>query len=155
MSNSLNLEGLTCAEIYYILIPDCTPRNLGKGKPMPKILVVDDEAELRVLIVKTLEGSGYTAESAACVAEAMEKISEETFDLIITDFNMPVENGDVLLAKIRALPFTHDSRTVPVMIMTGCINNKIPVDTLGKLIVVYKPFSLGDLRTEVASMLEK
>ncbi|MGD9637537.1 MAG: response regulator [Alphaproteobacteria bacterium] len=66
------------------------------------ILCVEDEKELREDIAEELRSEGYEVVEAANGEEAMQKLSQEAPDLIISDINMPIMNGYELIAKVRA-----------------------------------------------------
>jgi len=62
-----------------------------------KILIVDDEEGMRRLLVRVLAREGYQAAAAESGAEAMRRIAGESFDLVITDIQMPGMIGLALL----------------------------------------------------------
>ncbi len=66
-----------------------------------KILLVDDERELSEMMARLLTTSGYRVKVAGGPGEALRILSEERFQLIITDLNMPGMNGTTLCRKIR------------------------------------------------------
>jgi CheY-like chemotaxis protein len=81
---------------------------------MKAILFVDDHEVLARLSCEILEMQGYHAVSAFSGAEALQKLDEETFDLLVTDFRMPGMNGIELARKLHE---KHPS--VPVIMVTG------------------------------------
>lgn len=84
--------------------------------PIPRILVVDDDAGGRRLTHATLKRSGFAVAEAANGAIAIEKMQESLPDLVLMDVNMPVMDGFEACQRLRRLPQGH---TVPVVMMTG------------------------------------
>ena len=78
------------------------------------ILVVDDDHNLRELLVDTLIGTGYETDAAVDGFEALEKLRLRSYDLMISDIRMPGMDGIRLLQKVRAY-FPH----MPVLFITG------------------------------------
>jgi len=81
---------------------------------MKRILVVDDEADLRELFTELLSGEGYDTRAAADGQEALERIRAEEFDLVLMDVWMPGMNGIELLGRLRAM-----ASPPRVIVMTG------------------------------------
>ena len=71
-----------------------------KNKSDKKILIVDDEVEMRVALETTLKREGYRLTLAENGEQALERLNEDTFDLVLTDVKMPKMNGIDLLKKL-------------------------------------------------------
>lgn len=71
---------------------------------MARILAVDDSLSMRQMVTFTLKGAGHQVEEAQDGQEALDKASRASFDLVITDVNMPRMDGIQLIKKLRALP---------------------------------------------------
>jgi len=87
-----------------------------------KILIVDDDPNLRHLLVDTLSALGYAPVSATDGADALARLREQDslqFDLLITDIKMPNMDGLMLLKKIRR---TYPS--LPVLFITGIVSEE-------------------------------
>ena len=82
--------------------------------PRATILVVDDDATLRDLLVDTLDAVGYRTTGASDGIEALQKLKEQMFDLMITDIKMPHIDGIALLKKVR-----RRYPKLPVLFITG------------------------------------
>ncbi|TWJ33116.1 response regulator [Geobacter argillaceus] len=67
---------------------------------MTNILVVDDEASIRLLFAQELADEGYAVETAGTIAEAMDKLRASTFDVALLDIKLKNESGLDLLQKI-------------------------------------------------------
>lgn len=79
--------------------------DIGKVRPLSvpkKILVVDDEPIVLSTMLESLKALGYQAVEARNGQEALEKISQESFDLVITDIKMPGKNGIDLMRELKS-----------------------------------------------------
>jgi two-component system chemotaxis response regulator CheY len=80
-----------------------------------KILAVDDSASMRQMVSLTLKSVGYTVVESVDGVDGLRKAQEDTFNLILTDQNMPHMDGLSLVKSLRALP--QYART-PILILT-------------------------------------
>ena len=90
----------------------------NRPNPRPRILVVEDDEDIRRLNAEVLAGSGYKVDAAADGAIAWDILQYNQYDLLITDYHMPKVSGVELLKKVRAahvaLPVILVSGTMPV-----------------------------------------
>ena len=116
-----------------------------------KILVVDDEQDIRALLVDTLCTSGCEAIEAANGEEALRLINTEFFDLVILDIVMPGMHGFQVLRQLRK---TSD---IPVIMLSGRTGtvDKVESFELGADDYVTKPFHLIELTARVAALLRR
>ena len=84
-----------------------------------KILVVDDEPDMVMLLKQFLEHRGYEVISAADGAEGLEKAINEEPDLVLLDTRMPVMNGREMLERLRKHPDFKNVKDIPVIMVTG------------------------------------
>ncbi len=115
-----------------------------------KLLVVDDEDALRMVLSAELEGEGYDVKSAADGQEAIDKIQAEKFDLVLLDIKMPIVDG------FEVLKFVKDNYpSTKVIMLTGFadLKNAIESKKLGAEDFVSKPYDLVDLLTTVERVL--
>lgn len=82
---------------------------------MPLILAVDDSPSMRKMVSFTLTGAGYQVVEAVDGVDAFEKALTQSFDLILTDQNMPRLDGLGLTRKLREHP---QFKTVPILMLT-------------------------------------
>ena len=119
---------------------------------MARILIAEDEEALRALVVRALTEAGHMVTAAADGGEALDILARENgaFDLLLTDIRMPVMDGIAL-----ALAAARDFPTLPVLLMTGYADQRERALGLDALIegVIAKPFTLAELRSEVADVL--
>lgn len=99
------------------------------------ILVVEDDADLRSVLKEQLVNSGHAVVEAQNGAVALAMIAARSFDLVITDIDMPMKNGLELLAEVRR---THPK--LPVVVMTGGNHNENLILAAGAAAFVQKPF---------------
>jgi len=118
----------------------------------PKVLVVDDEKTLRDIVSRALEKSGCECVQAANGEEALERASEQAFDLVVTDLKMPKMDGLALIEWLqKKLP------EVPVIIMTGHADVESARKALRMRVSDYllKPFeSLAEVQAAAKRALE-
>jgi two-component system, OmpR family, response regulator len=89
-------------------------RDQAKPNPAHRILVVDDDSDIRELHTTVLLRSGYEVEAAKDGAAAWEALNADNYDLVITDNSMPRVSGVELLKKLRAARIA-----LPVIMATG------------------------------------
>jgi len=118
----------------------------------PKILVVDDEEDIRALIQDILSDEGYGVTVAANASEARTARAERTFDLILLDIWMPDTDGITLLREWSDA----GDLSCPVVIMSGhgTVDTAVEATRLGALDFVEKPLSLAKLLRTVETALE-
>jgi DNA-binding response OmpR family regulator len=119
---------------------------------MKKILIVDDDAELRANLIEVLKGAGYQAESAASAKEGVAMIEAQKFDIVLLDFMMPKMSGiDALLTMRRLRP------TTKVIMITAfaTIENAVDAVKKGASDYISKPFKIESLLTTIRRVLEE
>jgi two-component system chemotaxis response regulator CheY len=79
------------------------------------ILAIDDSASIRQMVGFTLKSSGYEVVDAVDGMDGLEKAKGKTFNLILTDQNMPRMDGLTLIKTLRSLP---QYKTVPILMLT-------------------------------------
>ncbi len=117
-----------------------------------KILVTDDEENIRNLLCETLRLSGYSPTPAQSGTEALTLIKNTKFDLVLLDINMPVVNGFMVLEKIRS-----SNSNLPVIMLSARADKSDVVAGLrdGADDYVSKPFSIEELITRVSTVLRR
>lgn len=110
--------------------------------PRPRVLVVDDAAELRELLHDYLAGQGYDVVTAATGADALDAVTRNEPDVIVLDMWMPGLSGLEVLGALRRA-----GSTVPVIAISG----SCPVGRDGFFAALQKPFTLRDLARLVAA----
>lgn len=116
-----------------------------------KILVVDDEPQIRRVMKMALSGEEYFVVDAKSAFEAFEKMREERFDLILLDVNMPGMNGLEACSEIRR------TSEIPIIMLTVRNEEKDKVAALdaGADDYVTKPFSMPELLARIRANLRR
>jgi DNA-binding NtrC family response regulator len=117
-----------------------------------KILIVDDEKNVRLNYRMTLETEGYTIFEAASGAVALEELVGGSFDLAILDMRMPGMDGLELLARMREF-----GSGVPAMIVTAYsdVPHAVKAMKLGAIDFLQKPLQPEELRRIVTEILKR
>ena len=117
-----------------------------------RILIVDDEAEIRDMLCRHFEFMGYDVDSAARAMEALEKLQAQRTEVVISDIVMPGIDGVDLLKIIRNLyPMTH------VIMITGhvTLDHALACMRRGADTCVFKPLAdMGELEEAVGRAIE-
>ncbi|KQV45706.1 sigma-54 dependent transcriptional regulator [Massilia sp. Root335] len=117
----------------------------------PRILVVDDEPDLRELLEITLLKMGLDVDSAATVREARALLGQKTYALVLTDMRLPDGLG---LELVREVAANHKSTPIAVITAYGSAENAVVALKAGAFDYVSKPVVLDDLRAMVRSALK-
>lgn len=115
-----------------------------------RILVVDDEADIRELLDMTLARMGLACDCAASVAEARKLLGVNEYRLCLTDMRMPDGDG---LELVRHIETQHPTLPVAVITAHGSTENAVAALKAGAFDYLSKPVSLAQLRTLVKSAL--
>lgn len=121
-------------------------------KPKGKILVVDDEKNMREVLKIFLEGEGYDVSVADGGESAIEAIKKHIFSLVITDLKMPKVSGFDLLKVIKDI----SPETILIIITAfGSPESAVEAMKLGAFDYIQKPFKNNDIRLVVKNALDK
>ena len=105
-----------------------------------KILVIDDEVDIAMLLSEILEWEGFSVQTATNGAEALEILTTDTFSAIFTDLQMPVMGGIEFIKKYRQI----DDKT-PIILLTGNIDSGNHTENNGISATLRKPVDIDDL----------
>ena len=134
-------------------MPPCaTEAPAAKTAAHSRILIVDDDPDIRTLLSRYLVGQGYECLVAGDVNEAFQQVDNNRLDLIITDISMPGKDGIDLLREVK-----RRDNSLPVMMVTG--NNDL-ASVIGALRTgaddyILKPFNFSDLSRGVSNSLKR
>ena len=121
---------------------------------MAHILLVEDSPEVSMTVREILVGAGHTVEAVGNGNEALAKLKDHKFDLIVSDIWMPEMDGIALLKEVRGA-----GNRVPVIVISGGAPNApltytAPLAaTFGANEVIYKPFEKDELLNAVSAVL--
>jgi len=121
---------------------------------MRKIMVVDDDANIRAVLKLRLERSGYTVQIARDGTEALSMVLPNPPDLIILDLLLPKIGGFEVLRNLKSNRLTAD---IPVIILTARVtpSSRNRSYTLGAAGFLAKPFSPRKLVAEIENLLSE
>jgi two-component system, chemotaxis family, chemotaxis protein CheY len=124
---------------------------------MKKILIVDDSKTARMVVKRCLEITGFrdaTFLEAVNGKEALNLLKQEPADLVVTDLNMPVMDGETFLRWVKGSPRTHDIPVVMISSARNAAKEKQILD-MGALAVIGKPVSPELLKQSIGFLLEE
>lgn len=115
-----------------------------------RILVVDDQESMRILLQDLLEAIGYDVTLAEGGVQALDLLTEDRFDLVLSDLNMPGMDGTALLREIKSR-----YPELPVVIITGygTFHTEKRVMREGASGYISKPCTLAKIEKTLASIL--
>ena len=110
---------------------------------MRKILVIDDEQNIRKMLTRVLSPEGFMVKEANNGLEALKRLQEENYSLVLLDLKMPGLNGIETLKEIR-----QNDLNLPVIMMSayGSIPEAVEAMKLGALDYLIKPFDIEELK---------
>ena len=123
----------------------------GSPSPQPRLLVVDDAASIRNLLMRLLIPQGFAVESAENGQAALALLKKVSFDLVITDIAMPIMDGLTLTREITR------TLSVDIIVITGKIDEYSydHVVSLGASDYIEKPFSAEEILLRVKRVLRE
>ena len=114
----------------------------------PKILVVDDEPNIRFALNRWFEMSGFDVDTAEDGVAAVEKCKATRYDVITMDLVMPKMDGTTAIGAIRKL-----NPDVPILVLSGFPDRATDAPGLGATKILAKPMLLSELEQEVRALL--
>ncbi|HBQ20717.1 MAG: Fis family transcriptional regulator [Deltaproteobacteria bacterium GWA2_38_16] len=118
----------------------------------PKILVVDDEESLREFLEIMLKREGYDIATAPDGDQAIKLLTKKSFDMVITDLQMPKIHGMQVLAKAKEI----DPELVVLVITAfGSTESAVEAMKLGAYDYITKPFKIDEIKLIIKKALEK
>ena len=130
--------------IYQLALFDASPGT---------VLVVDDDAQVRGLLVALLQPRGYQVETAASAEEAQERLKTLRPDVLLLDLHLPGKSGQDVLAHLRADPVT---RLLPIIMITGGATGEERLRAMAEGVTdfVAKPFAAEELLARLKSLVQ-
>ncbi|MEJ2429516.1 MAG: diguanylate cyclase [Deltaproteobacteria bacterium] len=131
-------------------MPLSSPSRLYKGRL--HILAVDDDPEIRDILHEILTHLGHTSVTAVDGLDALEKLSEHHFDMVITDLRMPRMDGIELIKRIKA---GFDDVDVIALTVYGTEYNYTEVIGVGASDFIDKPFNVNELEAKINRIIRE
>lgn len=121
------------------------------GCGMAKLLIVEDQNDINEMITKSLTDDGYVCDQAYSGTEALLKIEQGDYDLVVLDLMLPGIDGSEVLKR------THQFSKVPFIILSAHDELDVKVDllTIGADDYLTKPFALKELKARIMVCLRK
>jgi DNA-binding NtrC family response regulator len=121
---------------------------MSKGR----VLLVDDEISVRTILKQILERSEFEADTASDGVEALEKLKNSSFDIVVSDINMPNMDGVALLKKVK-----ETYPTMPVVFITAFGKDKIIIEAMkvGLADFIEKPFKMDTVITTINRYIKR
>ena len=118
-----------------------------------KVLVVDDEADARLLVKRVLEACGALVRVAGSAEQALSEIAIEKPDVLVSDIGMPGEDGYELIRRVRRLGPDHGG-SIPALALTAYARpeDRMKAVRAGFQMHISKPVEAAELLTMVASL---
>ncbi|MCG3175583.1 MAG: Response regulator ArlR [Candidatus Omnitrophica bacterium] len=118
---------------------------------MAKILMVDDDQDLMIVLQSRLEMSGHEIETCSNGGDAYDKITDNDFDLVIMDYFMPSLKGDEVCQNVRENP---KYKSLPILIITGFLDRDVAFfKGKGATDVIYKPIDKDELIEKINTLV--
>src|SRR6186997_2403021 len=126
------------------MLPEMTPSSRGK------VLVIDDELDIREGLELLLTSEGYTAELAQNATEGLQKLESGTYDLVLLDLMMPDRSGMEVLQEVR-----QRDRETPIFMITayGSVEAAVNALKFGANDYFSKPWDNEKLIIEIGRMI--
>ena len=122
------------------------------NQPEPRVLVVDDHASARASAVDVLKLCGYEAEACSSGAEALQRLASESYQVVVTDLQMPGMSGLDLIREI-------ERRRIPVQVLMvtahASINTAVEAMQHGAFDYLEKPYNADRLEESVRQAVER
>lgn len=117
-----------------------------------KLLIIEDDASLREIMQRALQGESYIVESAATYFDACDKIAGYSYDCIMLDIMLPDGNGLKLLEQIKKIG--NESRVI-IISARDSLDDKITGLDLGADDYLAKPFYMAELSARIKSVMRR
>ena len=116
-----------------------------------RILIVDDEKDLALIIAEMLEGCGFAADIAESAEQAYDRLADKSYHLVILDINLPDSTGFEICKELRRLS------QVPVIFASArtAENDRIKGFDIGGDDFLQKPYSMKELLSRVNALMRR
>jgi two-component system KDP operon response regulator KdpE len=123
----------------------------GTSSPSARILVIDDESQIRRFLEISLRSQGYTVEESPTGRDGLERLATRGADLVVLDLGLPDMDGQEVLRELRAWS------SVPVIVLSVRASEQEKVRALdaGANDYVTKPFGIQELMARVRALLRE
>ncbi|HLX41379.1 MAG TPA: response regulator [Ktedonobacteraceae bacterium] len=116
-----------------------------------RVLIVDDDEDMQVLLQTVLENQEYEVVTAEDGLAALEELEKSAPDLILLDLMMPRMDGYAFTEELRQRGL---QSTIPIIVISADVNAKQNTEQLGADSYIAKPFDVRDLLGEISHLME-
>lgn len=128
------------------------PMKRNVDEPLGRILVVDDDPDLRKVMTTLLRGVGHDVQVAEDGATALHSITERPADVVLLDVSMPGDDGFAVMERINAMD---DPPVVIFVTARGSRDDRLQGLFSGALTYITKPFEPAELVAQIASVMKQ
>ncbi|MCU0494421.1 MAG: response regulator [Chloroflexaceae bacterium] len=148
------LPRATPADAFLAALRETVALGQSRNPAQPRVLLVDDEADMRQLVAIHLEEAGFQVAMAGGGAEALQLVQRQPVDLIILDLMLPDLDGFVVLGGLRARP---ETAITPILLLSAinAPDEKVRGLELGADDYITKPFSMLELVARVQAAVRR
>jgi two-component system, OmpR family, KDP operon response regulator KdpE len=125
--------------------------RMGMNKQEGRVLVVDDDPQIRRVMRTTLEAKGFVIDEAGSGEQALEFVRSENYDLILLDINLPGKTGIEICREIR----TSSSSPIIMLTVRDASEDKIEALDAGACDYLTKPFAMGELLARIRAVMRR
>lgn len=124
---------------------------------MRKVLIVEDDREIRKLLKDYLADYEYEVTEAKEGNEASRLISSECYDVILMDMMLPYRSGDILIRELRSRADDLKAARTPVIVISAKSGSETRIETIriGADDYIIKPFDLGEVLVRIEAVLRR
>ena len=124
---------------------------------MTRVLIVEDDREIRTLLREFLSDKGYEITEASDGNIASGFIHNENFDIILMDMMLPFKSGDTLIQELRAIKDDQEKSQTPVIVLSAKsrTDTRIEVLRMGADDYIIKPFDLDEVLVRIEVVLRR
>ncbi|MGL4306852.1 MAG: response regulator transcription factor [Mycobacteriaceae bacterium] len=118
----------------------------------PRVLMVDDDADVRISVSRGLQLSGFTVSTAIDGRDALQQLAASPHDAVVLDLQMPELDGVAVVTALRAL-----GNEIPICVLSArdTVNDRIAGLEAGADDYLIKPFDLGELTARLKALLRR
>lgn len=117
-----------------------------------RIIIVDDEKNIRLTVSLGLEPLGYEISTAVDGADALKQLEQQEFDLMLLDIQMPGMDG---IEVLRQAALQHPDVRIVMVSAYGTVENAVEAMKLGAVDFIQKPFAPQEIRAVVKQVIER
>ncbi len=124
---------------------------------MKRVLIVEDDREIRKLLRDCLSGNDFEVTEAAEGNTASKLIAEDRFDIILMDMMLPYRSGDILIKELRSRTDDSAAARTPVIVISAKSGAETRIETLrmGADDYIIKPFNLDEVLVRIEVVLRR